>query len=82
MHKHHWEGGVDSERNFLRALLELFQAMPLSMPNKESKGMETFRRLDEVRRYSNKELKVSQDSIEAVRAQKEYATMRKLKSIQ
>ena len=53
------QGGVDCERNFLRAHLELFQDMPLAIPNKESNDMESYRRLEEVRRYSNKELKVS-----------------------
>ena len=35
-----------------------------------------------MRRYSNKELKVSRESIEAVREQKDYATVGKLKSFQ
>ena len=76
------EGGVDGERNFLRALLELNQDMPLAIPNKESNDMESYRRLEEVRRYSNKELKVSRELIEAVRGQKDYATLGKLKSFQ
>ena len=56
--------------------------MPLPIPNKESKEKETYRRLEEVGRYSNKELKVSRESIEAVRGQKDYATLGKLKSFQ
>ena len=76
------QGGVDRERNFLRALLELYQDMPLLIPSKESNDMESYRRLEEVRRYSNKELKVSQESIEAVRGQKDYAKLGKLKSFQ
>ena len=74
--------GVDCERNFLRALLELYQDMPLTVPSKESNDMESYRKLEEVRRYSNKELKVSRDLIEAVRGQKEFATLGKLKSFQ
>ena len=35
-----------------------------------------------MRRYSNKELKVSRELIEAVRGQKDYATSGKLKSLQ
>ena len=50
---------VDRERNFLRALLDLYQDMPLLIPNKGSHDMESYRRFEEVRRYSNKELKVS-----------------------
>ena len=76
------QGGVDRERNFLRALLELYQDMPLPILNKEFDDMESYHRLEEVRRYSNKELKVSRESIEAVRGQKEYATLGKLKSFQ
>ena len=74
--------GVDCERNFLRALLELYQDMPLTVPSKESNDMENYRKLEEVRRYSNKELKVSRELIEAVRGQKEFATLGKRKSFQ
>ena len=52
--------GVGCERNFLRALLELYQDMPLIVPNRESNDMESYRKLEEVRRY-NKELKVNRD---------------------
>ena len=76
------QGGVDRERNFLRVLLELHQDMQLLIPSKESNDMERYRRLEKVRRYSNKELKVSRESIEAVRGQKDYATLGKLKSFQ
>ena len=74
--------GVDCERNFLRALLELYQDMPLTVPSKESNDMENYRKLEEVRRYSNKELKVSRELIEAVRGQNEFATIGKRKSFQ
>ena len=76
------QGGVDGDRNFLRALLELYQDMPLAISNKKSNNVESYRRLEEVRRYSNKELKVSRELIEAVRGQKDYATLGKLKSFQ
>ena len=56
--------------------------MPLPMPSKESNDMESYRRLDEVRRYSNKELKLSQKSIEVVRGEKDYVTLGKLESFQ
>ena len=51
------QGGVDREQKFLRALLELYQDIPLLIPNKEPNDMESYHRLEEVRRYSNKELK-------------------------
>ena len=76
------QGGVDGERNFLRALLELYQDMPLAIPNRESNDMESYRRLEEVRRYSNKELKVSRELVEAARGQKDNATLGKLESFQ
>ena len=50
--------------------------------DKESNDMESCRRLEEVRRYSNNELKVSRELIEAVRGQKDYSTLGKLKSFQ
>ena len=74
--------GVGCARNFLRALLELYQDMPLAIPNKESNDMESYRRLEKVRRYSNNELKVSTELIETIRGQKDYATLGKLKSFQ
>ena len=76
------QGGVECEQNFLRALLELYQDMLLPIPSKESNDMESYRRLEKVIRYSNKELKISRESIEAVRGQKDYATLGKLKSFQ
>ena len=76
------QGGVDREQNFLRALLELHQDTPLPIPNKALNDMESYRRLEVVRRYSIKELKVSQELMEAVRGQKDYATQGKLKSFQ
>ena len=56
--------------------------MPLAIPSKESGDMESYRRLEEVRSYSNKELKVSRELIETIRGQKDYATLGKLKSFQ
>ena len=40
------QGVVDCERNFLRALLEQYQDMPLAIPNKESNDLESYRRLE------------------------------------
>ena len=73
---------VDREQKFLRALLELYQDMPLLIPSKETNDLGSYRRLEEVRRYANKELKVSRESTEAVRQQKDYAILKKLKSFQ
>ena len=51
-------GGVDRERNFLRSLLEQYQDMPMPIPNKELNDLESYSRLEEVRKYSNKELQI------------------------
>ena len=74
------QGGVDRERILLRALLELYQDMPLLIPTKETNELESFRKLEKLRRHSNKELKVNRESIERVRDPKDYATLGKLKS--
>ena len=71
-----------NETYSLRALQELYQDMPLLIPSKELNDMESYRMLEEVRRYSNKELKVSRESIEAVRGQKDFLTLGKLNSFQ
>ena len=71
MYKNHRQGGADRERIFLRALQELYQDMPLLISAKESNDIESYCRLEELRRYSNKELKVSRESIEAVRDPKD-----------
>ena len=72
--------GATRERIMLRALLELYQYMPLQIPTRESKDIESYRRLEEVRRYSNKELKVNREIIERARDPKKYAALPKLKS--
>ena len=76
------QGGVDRERILLRALLGLYQDMPLLIATKESNDVGSYRRLEEVRRYSNKELKLSRESNERARDPKYYATLGKLKSFQ
>ena len=76
------QGGVYREQVFLRALLELYQDMPLLIPTKESNDIEGYRGLEEVRRYSNTELKVCRESIETVRDPTDCATLGKPKSFQ
>ena len=49
--------GINRERIFLRALLELYQDMPLEILTKELNNIESYSRLDEVRRYSTVNLK-------------------------
>ena len=73
---------INREWISLRALLELYQEMPLTMPTKESNRNESYRRLEEKRRYSNRELKMNQELIERARDSKDYVTLGKLKSFQ
>ena len=56
--------GIDRGQTFLRALLEFYQDMPLQTPINDSNDIESYRTLDEVRRYSNKELEVNRELIE------------------
>ena len=63
-------------------MLELYQDMPLHKPTEESNDIESYLILEEVRRYSNKEIKVNRETIERTRDTKDYATLGKLKSLQ
>ena len=54
--------------------------MPLQIPTKESNDIESYRRLAELRIYSNKGFKVNREVIERARDPNEYVTLGKLKS--
>ena len=62
--------------------MELYQDRPLKIPTKELNDMDSYRRLEEVRRCSNKELTVTRKLLEGIRSLKEYATLGKRKSFQ
>ena len=68
------------EEVLLRALLELYQDMPLRIPTKELSDLDSYRRLEEVRRCSN--LTVTRELLEKFRSLKECATLGKRKSFQ
>ena len=70
------------EEVLLRALLEVCQDMPLRIPTKELNDLNIYRRLEEVRRCSNKELTVTRELLEKVRSLKEYAMLGKRRSFQ
>ena len=70
------QGGVDRERTFLRALLESYQDMPLQIPTREPNDVESYRRLEEVRRYSNKELKVGRESVERAKDPRDHGKLK------
>ena len=62
---------IKREEVLLRAMLELYQDMPLQIPTKELNDMDSYRRLEEVRRCSNKELTVTRELLEGIRSLKE-----------
>ena len=66
--------GAKSEEVLLKALMELYQDMPLRFSAKELSKFNSYRKLEEIRRYSIKELKVTRELLERVRSLKEYAT--------
>ena len=70
------------EEGLLRALLELYQDMPLRIPTKELNDLDSYPRLEEVRRCSNKELTVTRELLKKDQSLKEYATLGKRKSFQ
>ena len=51
--------GAKREEVLLRALLELYQDMPLRIPAKELNDLDSCRRLKEIRRCSDKELTIT-----------------------
>ena len=53
--------------------------MPLQIPTKKLNDMDSYRRLEDVRRCSNKELTVTREMLEGIRSLKEYATLGKRK---
>ena len=70
------------EEVLLRALLELYQDMPMRIPTKDLSDLDSYRRLEKFRRCSKKELTVTRELLEKVRSLKEYATLGKRRSFQ
>ena len=66
--------GAKREEILLRALLELYQYMPLRIPAKELNDLDSYRSFEEIRRRSDKELTVTRELLERGRSLKEYAT--------
>ena len=65
------------EEVLLRALLELYQVMSLRIPTKELIDLDSYRRLEKVRRCSNKELTVTRELLKKNWNLKEYAALDK-----
>ena len=66
--------GAKSEEVLLKALMELYQDIPIRFSAKELTEFNSYRNLEEIRKYSIKELKVTKELLERVRSLKEYAT--------
>ena len=64
----------------LEEVLEPYQDMPLQIPTNDLNDMDSYRRLEEVRRCSNKELTVTRELLEGIRSLNEYETLGKRKS--
>ena len=76
------QGSMKREEVLLRASLELYQEMPPRIPTKEVNDLYSYRRLEEVRRCSYKELTFAKELLERVRSLKEYVTLGKQKTFQ
>ena len=74
--------GAKREEVLLRALMELYQNMPQRIPAKELSDLDSYRRLEEIRSCSNKELTVTKKLLERVRSLKVDAKLGKQTSFQ
>ena len=70
------------EEVLLRALLERYQDMPLRIPAKGLNDLDSYKRLEEVKMCSNKELTVTRELMEKDQSLEEYATLGKRRSFQ
>ena len=70
------------EEVLLRALLALYQDMPLRIQTKGFNDLDSYWRLEEVRRFSNKKLTATRELLERIRSLKDYVTLGKQKSFQ
>ena len=66
------EGDERAKALLLLALLEMHQSKPMRVNMKEPEELEPMRKIDEVRRFSNKELRLTKKSMGALPKSKEY----------
>ena len=74
--------GAKREEVLLEALMELYQNMPQRIPAKELSDLDSYRRWEEIRSCSNKELTVTKELLERIRNLKVYAKLGKQISFQ
>ena len=66
------EGDERAKALFLLALLDMHQSKPMRVHMKEPEELEPMRKIDEIRRFSNKELRLTKESMGALPKSSEY----------
>ena len=74
------EGDEREKALLLLALLEMHQNKPMRVNMKEPEELEPMRKIDEIRRFSNKELRLTEESMGALPKSSEYCGPIKKKS--
>ena len=74
------EGDERAKALLLLALLDMQQSKPMRVNMKEPEELEPTRKIDEIRRFSNKELRLTKDSMGALPKSSEYCGPIKTKS--
>ena len=74
------EGDERAKALLLLALLEMHQSKPMRVNMKEPEELEPMRKIDEIRRFSNKELRQTEESLGALPKSSEYCGPIKKKS--
>ena len=74
------EGDERAKALLLLALLEMHQSKPMKVNMKEPEELEPMRKIDEIRRFSNKELRLTKESMGALQKSSEYCGPIKKKS--
>ena len=66
------EGDERTKALLLLALLDMHQRKPMRMNMKEPEELERMRKIDEIRRFANKELRLTKESMGALPKSSEY----------
>ena len=74
------EGDERPKASLLLALLDMQQSKPMRVNMKEPEELEPMRKIDEIRRFSNKELRLTKESMGALPKSSEYCGPIKKKS--
>ena len=74
------EGDERAKALLLLKLLEMHQSKPMRVNMKEPEELEPMRKIDEIRRFSNKELRLTEESMGALPKSSEYCGPIKKKS--